>query len=905
MSQVAIVRRASARAPLALLVCALLTCGEPTRPEPQYIGTIIIGVDSVVVVANDTARIPVTVRDTRGTPMTLPSLAWTIDNPAIASVGESGVVRGLRSGRAFARAERDGVRDSVRVVVTFDVVITPGDPQITAIGDTVSLTAEARDASGTVATSFVWQSRSSTIARIAQTGRVTAVAPGTTWIIAAEQGGSLDSARITVGQRVVSIVLTPGDTTRPLLRTQRFIARAFDAGGTLIDGVRFAWRSTDPSIATVDTGGLSTAMAVGVDTIVATAEGVSARAALRVSRLPRLFFNRDTLLVAAGQTPLGYDRPMPSLSAESVEAEETVVVTIDVSDTNVVSAPSIVDVPVRTTASRVFTISGRSAGIARLVARAPRYDSAVASVRVTSPRLVVSPTGPLRMAMNEHFHTFVVTADSLGASARVLDSTWIRALPVTPGIVRPVRDTFPVPRGDAGTTVGFIPLAPGRTWVHYESPGYRPDSADIEVVPSRLQFTHPNLAPLGAESSIGVGQINGWNSVLISIGASTYQDSVTVTLSQAHPEVLRLSSTEMLIKTPSGYPWAWVPWTGLAAGVDTVIASATGYAPDTMIVRVTRPHVRLAEVPSTAHTTNTMRLRLYAADSLGNVHYPVNAPVRLSVSSSDPSILAVESDSALIGGSTGGGEYRTVPVGIGVATLTFSDPTGLYAPVTSAPITVAPSRIWFGADGQHKPAVDIGMGQRMRYPAAHVTVDNYGFADVYVHVQSRNPRLAWPDPEEPLVEKSSGASAHYDIHAGDTTGTTWFVFTGRGLITDSLFVRVGRPIMVVTGPGTMFERDSSAIRVSLRDHAGNARVTREALRLRLTSTNTTVLQPDVDTVTVAAGEYESPSVRIRSLGTGVASILVEDVRTGYQRYESGASPIVTVKIRPEPAAPPE
>lgn len=896
-------RRVPAPALIASLATILATCGDPTGPGLQAVGNIVMQADSVVVIASDTARVPVSVTDRRGNAITSPTLDWTIANPAIASVSESGVVRGLRSGRTFVRAERDGARDSARIVVRFDVIIAPGDTHITTIGDVVPLQARARDANGDVTASFVWESRAPLIARVAQDGRVTAVAPGTTWILAAEPGGSLDSARLAVAQRVARISLTPGDTTRPLLRTQRFTARAFDAGDAPIAGVRFTWRSTTPSIATVDTAGLATAVGEGVDTIVAIADGVSARAVLRVSRLPRLFFNYDTIMLGAGQAPIGYYRPLPSVSAEAVEPEQSVAVTIDVSDANVVAAPSVVDVPVRNSSHRAFSIAGRNAGTARIVARAAQHDSAVALVRVTSPRLVVQairpvipPGGPLRLAMNEDLSVFAVTSDSLGTTGTVTTATWIRAVPVTAGIVRPTSDTLPVAVGQAGALAGFLPLAPGRTWVRFESPGYLPDSAEIEVVPARLQFTHPNLDPM-AESSVGVGQGNVWHSVLISLDRGLGNDTVVVTLQQAHPEVLRLSVTQFRIRTSLNSSYEWVPWVGLGVGVDTIIASAAGYAPDTMIVRVTRPHLRLAEVPSTVYTTATTGLRLYVTDSLGNIHYPVNPPVRLRVSSSDPRVLAVDGDTALIGDSNWGGEYRWTPTDTGVATLTFTDPTGAYVPVTSPPITVAASRIWFGYGRDNAAALDVGVGQHFGGSNAFVKVDNFGFAEVPVHIESRNPRVARPDPVDPAVAQSTSASAIFNIHGGDTTGTSWFVFSGPGLRSDSMLVRVGRPMIVVTGPQSMYVRDSLHIQISLRDHAGNTRFTREATTFRLTSTDTTVLIPAAATVTVPAGGYESPPLRVRALGTGIASVRVEDIRTGYNRYADGATPIITVKSR--------
>ncbi|HET6681310.1 MAG TPA: Ig-like domain-containing protein [Gemmatimonadaceae bacterium] len=82
---------------------------------------------------------------------------------------------------------------------------------------------------------------------------------------------------------VVSVVvsaprqaLSPGDSVR-------FTAQAFDAQGRVLPTAQVTWRSSNPAIATIDSRGVATAVAVGTTTITATSSGQSGSTELFVS----------------------------------------------------------------------------------------------------------------------------------------------------------------------------------------------------------------------------------------------------------------------------------------------------------------------------------------------------------------------------------------------------------------------------------------------------------------------------------------------------------------------------------------------------------------------------------------------------------------------------------------------
>jgi hypothetical protein len=88
---------------------------------------------------------------------------------------------------------------------------------------------------------------------------------------------------------VASVTVTPSSATIPPGKTQQFTAAAKDSGGNVVTGVSFTWKSDTPSVATVDTNGLVTAVSAGTVHVTATASGVTGSATL-TSGIPATFW---------------------------------------------------------------------------------------------------------------------------------------------------------------------------------------------------------------------------------------------------------------------------------------------------------------------------------------------------------------------------------------------------------------------------------------------------------------------------------------------------------------------------------------------------------------------------------------------------------------------------------------
>jgi len=170
------------------------------------------------------------------------------------------------------------------------------------VGETVTLQAipaaygcSARDLVPT------WTSRDGTIASVTGAGVVTALAPGSTTIAGTVQGLTVPSAILVVAP-VASVRVTPASATLVTGESLQLTATTLDAQGTALEARTVTWQSADASIATVNEGGVVTAVAPGGPvTITATSEGKSASVPVTVTPPPRIALSTNALTFAATQ----------------------------------------------------------------------------------------------------------------------------------------------------------------------------------------------------------------------------------------------------------------------------------------------------------------------------------------------------------------------------------------------------------------------------------------------------------------------------------------------------------------------------------------------------------------------------------------------------------------------------
>ena len=264
--------------------------------NPVPAGTVTVSPASASVTVGDTTRLTATVKDANGNVVTNPTVTWSTSNASVATVSSSGLVTGVDSGKVTITASANGGSGTATVTVVLapvaTVTVQPASATI-AVGQTTTLTATTKDASGNVLTgrAITWSSSDPTIATVSQSGVVTGVLPGSATISATSEGKTGTAAITVTLAPVATVTVSPDSAAVVQGQTAQFTATTKDALGNTLTGRTITWSSSNTSVATVDATGKATAVATGGPdttgaTITATSEGKSGTAKLVVYPLP-------------------------------------------------------------------------------------------------------------------------------------------------------------------------------------------------------------------------------------------------------------------------------------------------------------------------------------------------------------------------------------------------------------------------------------------------------------------------------------------------------------------------------------------------------------------------------------------------------------------------------------------
>jgi len=181
--------------PVAFVTALALGCtGDsattPSPPPEPVVTAVSLSASSLSFSSlGETAQLSATVTDQNGSAMTGQPITWTSNSSTIATVSSSGLVTAAGNGTATVTASVAGRSATVSVQVSQvaqSISLSTDSLLFTAIGDTVRLVAEVRDArSNLIADAEVtWVSSDTTAASVSQSGLVTAVGNGPTQITA-------------------------------------------------------------------------------------------------------------------------------------------------------------------------------------------------------------------------------------------------------------------------------------------------------------------------------------------------------------------------------------------------------------------------------------------------------------------------------------------------------------------------------------------------------------------------------------------------------------------------------------------------------------------------------------------------------------------------------------------------
>jgi hypothetical protein len=271
------------------------------------------------------------------------AVAWTTSDGGVAMVDVNGLITATDSGRAriVARVQQSNgnfLADTTTVLVTnapASVKMLIAEDTLTYLGDTLTVPVRilnARD-NPLPRTRVHWSARQPGIVSVSSTGQLSALAVGTTYVLAAADSGApwpRDSIRITVTNLVASVAIDgmpdgAVDTLPSLGDAVPYTATVWGTSGLRLTGYPRTWSSTSPAVVTVTNDGIATATGFGVASIIVRAAGSLDTVRVVVRRLSRVQVDNRR----AGTPALGtLAHPLPTITAGLARAgaNDTIIV---------------------------------------------------------------------------------------------------------------------------------------------------------------------------------------------------------------------------------------------------------------------------------------------------------------------------------------------------------------------------------------------------------------------------------------------------------------------------------------------------------------------------------------------------------------------------------------------------
>ena len=223
----------------------------------------------------DSVQLLATVYDVNSLVIADAGIAWSSSDESVATVDTIGLVTGVSSGSAMITASSGDVSGEIEVKVAPPVVgislSPPSPPTLTALGETLQMTATPRDADGelVLGAPLAWSSSHPRVATVNDSGLVTATGNGGSRITSTS-GEVTASLIVTVSQVAVQVVITPTSPRLSVGNTLQLTANVLDANDGRLRGAAVTWDSRNLSVATVSVTGLVRAVANGSTRITAT-----------------------------------------------------------------------------------------------------------------------------------------------------------------------------------------------------------------------------------------------------------------------------------------------------------------------------------------------------------------------------------------------------------------------------------------------------------------------------------------------------------------------------------------------------------------------------------------------------------------------------------------------------------
>ncbi|MDQ8155141.1 MAG: hypothetical protein P3B98_10825, partial [Gemmatimonadota bacterium] len=718
--------------------------------------------------------------------------------------------------------------------------------------------------------------------------RVSGVAPGTARVVIGATGWKPDTLLMTITSPATTICCTQTlNTTSPVTSASIYAADSLRTSHYRTSSLSLTVSSSDTTVIkvldktpTIAAGShyvsgvrFQPGGAGGTAYLKVVAGGHTPDSVLVTVVGPKLQFSFSAARLGKGQYENGYYVYTPN------NVVAPLVVSLSNSDTTRSSVPATVTVPTGTNYV-YFNLAARDTGFTTFIATAPGYQPDTATLRISSPRVTISGGGTYNNFRAPVAFT-AYAADSVGTShyrtaplALTYRSTNTAVLTVDSASATIGSDLY----YHNTARVSFLGL--GTAYIVVEAPGHAPDSALYTVQTPKLNFNF---------TSTRVGRRQHFsNSDFYVYTPDSRAVAVPVTITQKRPAADSLTSTAPVIPASSNYVYFGLY--GLAPGVDTLIATATGYAPDTAYVSVVPVKLTAGGIPGTALTTNgAVNVNVYAADSVGTSHYVMDTLV-VQVTSSDTTVIKPTQRYLRI---PKGQYYATATYtyfGPGTASLTFTDSAATgYGSVTTNTVTVTgPSLLFSGT------SATFGMRQRSGPSDHYVYTQNNVATATTVTLVSTDTRVV-SVPASVTIPAGSNY-AYFTITALDTVGTVQVQATAVGFGPPTpITVQVTQPKFTIsTNVNGRTTQVPQSITVYAADANGNSHYTTEAVTVTLASSSGAVAGIDSATITIPAGGYYHNTAHWLPIAVGTSQLSATDTRAAIYKYNSATSNVTVI-----------
>ncbi|MCC7000979.1 MAG: Ig-like domain-containing protein [Gemmatimonadaceae bacterium] len=550
-------------------------------------------------------------------------------------------------------------------------------------------------------------------------------------------------------------------------------------------------------------------------------------------------------------------------------------VTLTATTPAVGSAPASVTIPT-TQNFQYFNVNALTPGTTTFIATAPGYEPDTATLVVTSPQIHLFGGGILdNFAAAVGITTYI--GDSTTNSGHYsLDTVIVSYTSSDPAVLTVTAADTILPNEFSTTAARVTPVGEGTALIIVTSPGRGADTISYTVRTPKLNFSF-------ATYRIGLRQYRppAENYVYTPTARSV---SVPVTITRSNPVIDSLSATSFTI--PANNNLVNLGFAGMTRGVDTLIASAPGYLPDTAVIIVTSPRFILNGIAGTATTTSPSTTAfVQAADSVGNAHYVLDS-VRVGLLSSNIGVVQFDSTAVMIPRGNYFAQPRYRYTGPGTATISVVDSSGLgYSGATSNAVTVTGPSLTMS-----NPRPTLGMRQTGLLSSSYVQIPNPIGTPLVVTLVSTDSMVARVQPS--VTIPAGQTFAYFRIDAQDQTGTVQIQASAPGYGPASFNQQVTVPrFLIFASTPTTTTALPQATTVQAADAAGTAHYVSENVTITLTSSNPAAGTIDSASVVIVAGDYFNNRARFVPGAVGSTTITASDPRGTSYSYTSASTTI--------------